>query len=214
MNDHPASGGHFRQPIRFDFIVKSTWMHLSEDWTFPCFCDKMAASIEMRIAYEERRELMARNMKEDLDFIQNKETRAYVERRLIEQSEWYAKKSRDAKKVFMHCSLAVLILNGLVTVLSVVVDKCIWFQVFIALFGAAGVVINGYLMLANTKGQWIGYRDNRENLISLLEQYRMGIGLFANMTDEKAKDTLLVKTCETILTSEVKSWVTNALKED
>ena len=156
---------------------------------------------------------MARNMKENLDFIQNKETRAYVERRLIDQSEWYASKSRKAKKVFLKCSVAVLILNGLVTVLSVVADVSVYFQILIALCGASGVVLNGYLMLDGTLRQWVSYRDNRESLISLLEQYRMGIGHFAEISNQAERDALLVKNCERLLTREVDSWVTEALKE-
>ena len=156
---------------------------------------------------------MARNMKENLDFIQNKETRAYVERRLIDQSEWYASKSRKAKKVCLKCSVAVLILNGLVTVLSVVADVSVYFQILIALCGASGVVLNGYLMLDGTLRQWVSYRDNRESLISLLEQYRMGIGHFAEISNQAERDALLVKNCERLLTREVDSWVTEALKE-
>ena len=157
---------------------------------------------------------MARVNKDDLKFIKDPETRSYVERRLIGQSEWYAKKSRAAKKTFVRCSVAVLILNGLVTVFSVVANVSVVFRVLIALCGAAGVVLNGYLMLENTKGQWITYRENRENLISLLEQYRAGIGIFKGITNDAERDEKLIKTCETILTSEVRSWVTNALKED
>lgn len=152
-------------------------------------------------------------MNENLEFIHDAETRGYVQRQLIVQSDWYARESRKAKKVFINCSLAVLILNGLVTVLSVVADVSVWFQVLIALCGAAGAVINGYLTLANTKGRWITYRDNREMLISLLEQYRMGIGIFEEIADEAKRNKLLVKTCDTILNSEVRSWVTDALKE-
>ena len=155
---------------------------------------------------------MGRNMKEDLDFIKNDEIKAYVQRRLIEQSEWYADKSKVAKKIFIPCSLAVLILNGLVTVLSVVANVHVIFQVLIALCGAVGVVINGYLMLDSTQRKWINYRDKRESLISLLEQYRMRIGLFEEIDDQNERDDLLVKTCEKLLASEVASWVTEALK--
>ena len=154
---------------------------------------------------------MGRDM--DLEFIQNKKTRAYVERRLINQSDWYAGKSRKAKKVFFKCSLAVLILNGLVTVLTVVADVSVWIQLLIALCSASSVVINGYLMLDGTQRQWISYRDNREMLISLLEQYRMQIGIFEGITDEEGRDKLLEKSCEKLLTSEVESWVTDALKD-
>lgn len=157
---------------------------------------------------------MPRNMKDNLNFIKNEETRAYVERRLIRQSDWYEEKSQAAKKVFMSCSIATLVLNGLVTVLSVVADVSIWIRVLIALFGAAGVVINGYLTLADSKSRWISYRDNRESLISLLEQYRARIGMFKDLSCDEERDELLKKTCETILTSEVKSWVTSALKDD
>jgi hypothetical protein len=41
----------------------------------------------------------------------------------------------------------------------------------------------------------------------------MGIGYFAGISNQVERDALLVKNCKRLLTREVDSWVTEALKE-
>ena len=141
-------------------------------------------------------------------------TREYIKNRLIEQRDWYAKSSRRAKKQYQRWMLVSLILSALIPVLALVADLSLCIQLVIAALSSSISFINAYLLLQNSKGQWISYRSTSEKLGQILHLYLTKAGPFSDPTLDdsvnddpvKRRDHRLVMICEDIMTEEGRDW--------
>ena len=141
-----------------------------------------------------------------LEEVANEKTRWYIQERIIDQMEWYRKKSSDYKHTYEFLSTVSIILSGIIPVMSVLADGSLAIKILIAALGAAVTGIGAYLNLHSYKNTWEIYRSNREKLLSILYLYFNKASIFQKELSQENRDTTLIETCEKYLQQEVTDW--------
>lgn len=132
--------------------------------------------------------------------------KSYVSGRVIEQIQWYDKKSAHCQKLFKRMAFASIILNACIPIAVLASDYCALLKfVVIGLSSAAGA-INAISTLYQYKELWVEYRTNCELLKSILHRFFLHAGEFHNASDEQEMLDTLVISCEEYLTKEFQTW--------
>lgn len=141
-----------------------------------------------------------------IEGVTNKNTKQYIQERVIKQMDWYHTKSSIYKIKYQRWMTVSIIFSGIIPVASVFADGGIIVKVLISALGASVTGINAYLNLKNYKDLWNIYRSNRELLLRTLYLYFNGVGVFEKQKDQDSRDAMLIDMCENYFMQESNSW--------
>ena len=144
-----------------------------------------------------------------LELIPNGPTKDYIEHRVIDQIDWYNKKSTKNQTNFKRGMISSIILSALIPVITLFSDSAypLVVKVFITAISSGITAISAIISLCHVQELWVQYRSNCEILQSVLHRFFTKSGEFYDCaSDERALD-LLVMTCEEYLTQEFQTWV-------
>lgn len=135
---------------------------------------------------------------------------AYIHSRIEDQIAYYEAKSSYNKRLYYCLSVAAVVANSAVPVVSLFLpsSKSGEFpaaKLAVLLLSACAAVITSMLTLFNAKDLWNKYRNNANRLQALLHQYYSGSGVFEDMEEEQAF-RLLVRLSEDQMEEENKGW--------
>lgn len=149
-----------------------------------------------------------------IDEIKSPRTKKYVTHRLKPQMDWYSKKSRENKELYIYWTSITIILSALIPLLSVSAIReqnvLQYLPVWTAILGSMVTTINAFLALHNYKELWLTYRSVRESLLRTLYFYLTDTEMFKNKSQPQ-QDALLVEICEMEMARENGAWL--SLKE-
>lgn len=141
-----------------------------------------------------------------VEALTNENTRNYIEIRVIPQMGYYSKASRKYKKKYFRIKILIIVLGAMIPIATLFCDYSIFIKAFIALLGASVSALTTYLELENSQALWQSYRVKREQILSLLMWYFTDTGIFADISDQKIKDRMMIETCEQYLSEEHQYW--------
>lgn len=148
-----------------------------------------------------------------LDKMPDSSLKDYIVTRVINQIDWYDRKSINKQKMYKRLSIISIILNGIVPVAVLLSDFGIIVKLIIASLSSAAGTINAVVVLCNYKDLWVQYRLNCETLKSILYRFFLRTGEFVNLTiDNSVLNNKLVSSCEELMTKEFQTWVSSTSK--
>lgn len=131
---------------------------------------------------------------------------AYVAHRIEEQIRYYEKKSSHNKKLFFRISIATIILNALIPIVSLLLPAAdIVTKLTITALSSSATILTSIQALCGAKDLWTKYRNNASHLTAKLHQYYAHTGPFVGKTPEEAF-LLLSEICETRMEDEYQQW--------
>ena len=140
--------------------------------------------------------IFKRDKKDDFEaYIKNLEDeniKFYIKTRIIEQINWYDKKSIHNQKVYKSLSIVSIILSGVIPILTLFTDFCWWAKVIVAVCGSMLTGISSINIVCNYKELWNRYRVNCEVLKSYLYLYITKQGIYKDLTNEQAFNQLVI----------------------
>lgn len=128
----------------------------------------------------------------------------YVTKRLIEQMDWYDKKSSWNKKCYQRTQFAEIVLSALIPALVGFVMEHTIIKYAIALLGVAVVVLQGVQALWKYHENWISYRRTAEMLKRELALWETKTYPYESHENEEFQK--LVTEVEGIISNEVSCW--------
>lgn len=140
-------------------------------------------------------------------------TKNYIQNRILQQMEWYSRKSSENKRKYFFWMTSAIILGAMIPVASVFADGAIWVKALIATLGATVAACNSYISLHNYKDLWFTYRNTREVLLRILYSYFFDAGVFKKIEEYREKDAILIELCEETLSQEVGDWFSLVKKQ-
>lgn len=142
-----------------------------------------------------------------LDKLPESALKDYITSRVIDQIDWYDKKSVVKQKMYKRLSIISIVMTGIIPVAVLISEFGIVAKILIAALSAAAGILNAVIALCSFKDLWVQYRMNCETLKSILYCFFLRVGEFKDMElDDLALKEILVSRCEEILTSETKLW--------
>lgn len=142
-----------------------------------------------------------------LERMQEGSAKDYIECRLLDQMQWYDRKSVKKQRHLKALSLAVIVINAVIPVVMLLSEYGIAVRVGIAAVSAAAGVISAVVNLCRYQDLWVQYRAGCEYLKGVLYRYFMRIGEFAPVADDPAQcDRLLQSLCEDYFSNETRTW--------
>lgn len=130
----------------------------------------------------------------------------YVLHRIEGQIAYYEKKSSSYKKRYFRFSIATIVLNAMIPILSLFLpDANLVPKMIITVISSITTILTGVLAITGTKELWMRYRSNASSLTAILHQYYAQTGAFAGKTSEEAF-LLLSTLCEAQMQEEYKQW--------
>ena len=130
---------------------------------------------------------------------------AYIHQRLEDQINYYERKSARNKKVYFSLSIAAIVANAMIPVVSVFLPSATIPKLIITLLSAVAAMVSSSLILINARDLWAKYRLNASRLQAFRHQYCTRSGIFAGMDDEQAFQRL-VEACEQQMQEENSNW--------
>lgn len=90
----------------------------------------------------------------------------YVQHRILDQIDWYNKKSVQAQSDFKHWSVASIVLSAIIPILTLLSDMLSYrgINILIAIISSGVTVISAILSLYHFQDLWVRYRSNCEIL--------------------------------------------------
>ncbi len=135
--------------------------------------------------------------------------KAYICSRIEDQIDYYEKKSSWNKRLYYGLSIAAIVANALVPVLSLFIvtetHGSAVIKVLVTALSSLAVVITMLLTLFSAKELWAKYRSSASNLTSLLHRYYTRTGVFEGLDDDQAF-LVLAKLSEEHFSEENKAW--------
>ena len=148
-----------------------------------------------------------------LDKMPDSVLKDYIITRVIDQIDWYDKKSIDKQNMYKHLSVLSIILNGVIPVVVLLSDYGMVIKVFIAALSSAAGILNTVIVLCNYKELWVQYRSNCEALKSILYRFFLRSGEFEGLDlNSPNLHSTLVTCCENLMTKEFQTWVSSTRK--
>lgn len=142
-----------------------------------------------------------------LERMQEGSTKDYIECRLLDQMQWYDRKSAEKQRRFKVLSLAAIVINAAIPVVMLLSEYGVAVRVGIAAFSAAAGAIGAVVNLCRYQDLWVQYRAGCEYLEGVLYRYFMHIGEFAPVADDPVQcDRLLQSLCEDYFSNENGTW--------
>lgn len=140
--------------------------------------------------------------------IQDERIRIYINNRVLEQIDWYDKKSSKNQFYYKVYMIVSIILSAFIPIFTLLADASfgIIIKIIITTISSAITAISAIMALYNFRELWIQYRSNCEILKSVLHRFFTKCGEFSNVEGSKSYETL-VMSCEEYLTKEFQTWV-------
>lgn len=134
-------------------------------------------------------------------------SKSYIENRVLDQIDWYNKKSTENHIHFKKWMIASIVLSAFIPILTLLSDIPCSLLIKLSITAASSAVtaISAIISLYHFQDLWVQYRANCEILQSILHRYLTNTGEFRNSTDDDALN-LLVMTCEEYMTKEFQTW--------
>lgn len=142
-----------------------------------------------------------------LERMQEGPAKDYIKYRLLDQMHWYDQKSAEKQRRFKALSLAAIVINAVIPVVTLLSEYGVAIRIGIAAFSTAAGAIGAVVNLCRYQDLWVQYRAGCEYLKGILYRYFMRIGEFAPVADDPAQcDWLLQSLCEDYFSSETGTW--------
>lgn len=125
----------------------------------------------------------------------------YIRDRLDVQMRYYNERANKFRKEYYAISIALLVLNALIPVLSIAIESGGIIKYVIASISALASVLSGVLLIKNTKETWIVYRTTYERLEKEKMLFTTSSGKYAGETAED-----FIANCEAIMENEHSFW--------
>lgn len=134
----------------------------------------------------------------------------YIKDRYENQTQWYGRKSRDNKRLYVSFQWIVIVLSASIPVLVAMTDENDkWITVVFAVILA---IATSALKAFKFQENWLNYRTIAETLLK--EKYFYSTGLFEYATADD-KDRFFVERVERIISRENTLWIsTHTRKEE
>lgn len=134
---------------------------------------------------------------------------AYVIHRIEEQITYYESKSSQNKKLYFRISIATIILNAMIPIISLFLPSAdLVPKLSITIISSVTTILSSIMALTGTKELWTKYRSNASHLTAKLHQYYAKTGPFAGKNEEEAFH-LLAAVCEAQMEDEYNQWAKN-----
>ena len=131
----------------------------------------------------------------------------YIKYRLFDQMQWYEKESAEKQRRFKALSLAAIVINAVIPVVTLLSEYGVAVRIGIAAFSAAAGVIGTVVNLCRYQDLWVQYRAGYEYLKGILYRYFMRIGEFSPDAEDPAQcDRQLQSLCEDYFSNENGTW--------
>lgn len=111
----------------------------------------------------------------------------YIKYRLFDQMQWYEKESAEKQRRFKALSLAAIVINAVIPVVTLLSEYGVAVRIGIAAFSAAAGVIGTVVNLCRYQDLWVQYRAGCEYLKGILYRYFMRIGEFSSDAEDPAQ---------------------------
>ena len=151
-----------------------------------------------------------------LDNMPDSFLKSYILTRVINQIDWYDKKSVHKQEMYKRLSVISIVLNGVIPVAVLLSDFGIIVKLIIATLSSTAGIINAVIALGNYKDLWVQYRLNCETLKSILYRFFLRSGEFEGFDGFDIDDPVLCNTlvtcCEGLMTKEFQSWISSTSK--
>ncbi|WP_421920267.1 DUF4231 domain-containing protein [Marinifilum sp.] len=138
----------------------------------------------------------------------------YIDKRLVDQINWYDKKSIKNQKTFRLLRIIEIIAAALIPFISGITINNINSGEFIIYFtsflGVLITIIASYIALGNHQEKWIEYRTTCESLKKELFLFETKVMPY----DTDISFPLLVKRVETIISKENTNWSIYSLNDN
>ncbi len=129
--------------------------------------------------------------------------RAYFEKDLNRQREWYSRKASAYKSYAQWFGLAVIAAGALITFCAAVGPAdSLWTKAIIAGLGLAVAVLQGVLRIWRYDETWLEYRKASERLKRERRLYVNVAGAYAEIAGEEARFRRFVEAVERIIAEE------------
>ncbi len=129
--------------------------------------------------------------------------RAYFEKDLNRQREWYSRKASSYKSYAQWCGIAVIAAGALITFFAAVgPDDSLWTKAIIAGLGLAVAVLQGVLRIWRYEETWLECRKASERMKREQRLYVNVAGAYAEIADEEARFRHFVEAVERIIAEE------------
>lgn len=125
----------------------------------------------------------------------------YITNRLDKQMGYYHKKCISLQREYYIISIAIIVINAVIPVLSMGIDSVGVLKYLIASLSSLSSILSSVMLLRKTKETWVEYRSTYEKLKAEKILYETSSGRYQNGAEE---DFILV--CETIMGSEHNAW--------
>lgn len=129
----------------------------------------------------------------------------YTNSRLNLQKNYYSKKSKWNKHLFLSLSLIQIILTAVIPVLATLGETIPHQKAVIASVAATSTVVASLILLLRPQEYWISYRDTLEKLKAEEIYFQANISPYDNY-DEESRVTLYIQQCEKIMGAEHSVW--------
>lgn len=133
------------------------------------------------------------------------EREAYIRFRIEDQINYYEKKSQYNKKIYYIISMATIIANAMIPIISIFLPTSTGPKLIITGISAFNAILTGALTMFGAKELWGKYRQNASRITALLHQYYAHSGIFADKGEDEAFK-LLVNLCEAKMEEENNGW--------
>ena len=142
-----------------------------------------------------------------LNSIGSCERKNYIKNRVINEIQWYSKKSSGNQKWYKRFMIMSLILSSAIPLVTVLSEELstLHFKVIISVLGTGVTAISTIIALYSFKELWIQYRYNSEVLKSQLHCYFTRSGEYKDLEDNEAFNKL-VEECEKQINDENSKW--------
>ena len=133
----------------------------------------------------------------------------YIKDRYEDQTQWYGRRSRENKRLYVWFQWVVIVLSATIPVLVVMTDENNkWIT---AVFSVILAIATSGVKAFKFQENWLNYRTIAETLKK--EKYFYSTGLFEYATIED-KERLFVERVERIISRENTLWISTQTRKD
>lgn len=125
----------------------------------------------------------------------------YIKTRLEPQMEYYSSKIALLQKEYYRLSIATIVVNAIIPILTIAVDSFFIIKYAIAALSAVATITSSILLLRKTKDTWVEYRSTYEQLKREKIMFETGVGDYSDHNE-----AAFIMTCENIMDKEHSIW--------
>ena len=125
----------------------------------------------------------------------------YIKNRLEPQMNYYQTKCSKLRKEYYTISIASIVINAAIPVLSMTTDACPGIKYIIASISALASIFSSVLLLRKTREHWVEYRSTYEKLKRERVLFEAKVGIY-----QTASENEFILNCENIMDAEHSLW--------